>query len=176
MIHRNLAALGLAAGMALAVPTAQAQFAIEDDQGVGVTGAADFSYRYYLEQMQRFPDRLGMICVAAYELDKTGLHDQSFMFFSECARRGNPASMIYLSLMYELGLGTALDLEASTAWLKRSAEAGYSLGQYHYAMALLAGKGTPRDPAVAQLWLGRAAAQGDRDAAAALAKLASVND
>jgi len=176
MKSRLTALLMVTATMALTVPAAQAQFAIEDDQGIGVTGAADFSYRYYLEQMQRFPDRLGMICVAAYELDKTGLHDQSFMFFSECARRGNPASMIYLSLMYELGLGTAPDLDASTAWLKRSAEAGYSLGQYHYAMALLAGKGTPRDPAVAQLWLGRAAAQGDRDAAATLQKLAGVSD
>lgn len=156
----------LLAVLAAAAPSSgRAELAVEDDDGVGVVNPADFSYRYYLDQMQRFPDRLGIICVNAYELDKSGRHDQSFMLFSQCAERGNPPAMIYLSLMHELGLGTPRDAGKATDWLRRAAEAGYSVGQYHYGKALIHGRGVVADPARGRAWLERAAAQGDRDAA-----------
>lgn len=158
-----LAAAGLM--LAAAILPVRAELAVEDEQDGGVLNGADFSYRYYLDQMRRFPDRLGIICVNAYELDKSGRHDQSFLLFNECAGRGNPPAMIYLALMHELGLGTPADLAASAAWLRRAAETGYSVGQYHYGAALLRGRGTVRDPAAARAWLEKAAAQGDRDAA-----------
>lgn len=162
----------LLAACALSGPVS-AQFAVEDDQGVGVTNAADFSYRYYLDQMDRFPERLGIICVSAYELDKTGHHDQSLMFFTECARRGNAPAMVYLSLLYEVGLGTAADPVAATDWLRRAAETGYAPGQYEYGLALLRGQGVGADRAAARHWFSLAAAQGDDDARRRLEALAA---
>ena len=161
-------ALGIAATVCAPAP-ARAELAEEDDNGVGVVNGADFSYRYYLDQMRRFPDRLGIICVNAYELDKTGRHDQSFMLFNECAERGNPPAMIYLSLMHELGLGTPRDPRKAVDWLRRAAETGYSVAQYHYGAALLTGQGGSPDRAAGKRWLEKAAAQGDRDAARLLA-------
>lgn len=166
-LNRRLAAVCAAwlGAAAFAPPAAAELWAEQEEEGGGVVDGADFSHRYYLDQMRRFPDRLGMICVNAYELDKSGRHDQSFLLFSECAERGNPPAMIYLSLMHELGLGTPRDAAKAVDWLRRAAETGYSTGQYHYGAALLAGRGAAADPAQARVWLRRAAAQGDRDAA-----------
>lgn len=149
----------------------QAQFYPEEVTGDGVLNPSDFSWRYYLDQMRRFPDRIGIICVNAYELDKSGNHAQSFAFFSECARRGNAPSMIYLAHLIEHGLGTDADPAAAAGWLRRSAETGYSVGQYHYGLALLRGEGVAVDREGARHWLQLAAAQGDPDAAAALQQL-----
>lgn len=165
--HGRLAAVCAVwlAAAAFASPAARAELWVEqEEEGGGVVDGADFSYRYYLDQMRRFPDRLGIICVNAYELDKSGRHDQSFLLFNECAERGNPPAMIYLSLMHELGLGTPPDLGKAADWLRRAAATGYSTAQYHYGQALLSGRGVAADPAQARLWLSRAAAQGDRDA------------
>lgn len=166
-LHRRFAAVCAAwlAAATLAPPTAAELWVEQEEEGGGVVDGADFSYRYYLDQMRRFPDRLGIICVNAYELDKSGRHDQSFLLFNECAERGNPPAMIYLSLMHELGLGTPPDLGKAADWLRRAAETGYSTAQYHYGKALLSGRGVAADPAQARVWLSRAAAQGDRDAA-----------
>lgn len=160
-----LATFCFAALAAASFSPARAELAVEEDYGFGVVNPADFSHRYYIEQMNRFPDRLGIICVNAYELDKSGRHDQSFMLFNQCAERGNPPAMIYLSLMHEMGMGTPRDPAKATDWLRRAAETGYSVGQYHYGVALLHGRGAPTDPTQARIWLERAAAQGDRDAA-----------
>lgn len=148
-----------------------AQLAQEDADADGVLDPVDFSFRYYIDHMNRFPDRVGIICVNAYWLDKTGDHEAALAFFNECAKRGNPPSMIYLSNMYELGHGVPVDLSKSTGWLKRAAETGYAVGQYHYGMALLQGKGVGRDVNAGKAWLRKAAAQGDDDARAALANL-----
>lgn len=174
--RRLIALVASASACFLATATtprpAHAQFAVEEEEDDhGVLGGADFSFRYYKDALRRFPERAGIICVAAYELDKTGRHDQSIAFFRECARAGNPPAMIYLALMHELGLGTPVDPMAATDWLRRAAETGYSLGQYHYGMALLRGTGVTADAGAARLWLARAADQGDVDAAAALSGL-----
>jgi len=143
---------------------ARAEFYVEEITGDGVLNPADFSWRYYAEQMQRFPERLGFICMNAYELDKTGNHQQSFQFFSECAQRGNAASMIYLAHLYEQGFGVPANAAHATAWLRRAAETGYSLAQYHYGIALLLGRGVAKDRVAAEQWLRRAAAQDDAGA------------
>ena len=54
--------------------------------------------------------------------------------------------------------------------MKQAAEAGSSAGQLDYALALLRGHGAARDVESARMWLQRAADQGDRDAAALLAR------
>jgi uncharacterized protein len=165
MFRSAALALALLAGAGPAL----GQLAVEDADAGGVLNPVDFSYRYYLEQMDRFPERLGIICGSAYELDKTGQHDQSLMFFEECARRGNPPSMIYLAQLYETGAGTPADPEKAALWTRRAAESGWSSAQYEYGLALIGGKGMSRDAVAGLAWLRKAGAQGDRDALAFLA-------
>lgn len=145
---------------------AQAEFGVEQADEVGVTNPSDFSWRTYHEAMIRFPDRLGIICRNAYELHKMGNHDDALAFFTECAERGNPPSMINLAAIYDLGLGVPKDAAQSTLWLKRAAEKNYSAAQYDYGLALLRGHGVPRDETLGREWIGKAAAQGDKDALA----------
>ena len=149
--------------IAFAAPC-RAQFAVEDADENGVVNPADFSWRYYLDKMNRSPDQIGIICVNAYWLDKTGDHASSRRFFEECARRGNAPAMIYLSTLHEQGLGTPRNVPEATAWLRRAAETGYALGQFHYGVALLSGRGVTRDEEAAMAWIGKAAAQGNVDA------------
>jgi TPR repeat protein len=147
----------------------RAQLAVEEVDGDGILNPSDFSWRYYVEEMNRFPDRLGIICVNGYELDKTGDHVGALAFLKECARRGNAQSMVYLAVMIETGHGSPVDPREAANWLRRSAETGYALGQYHYGVTLLLGRGVERNLTAAHLWLAKAAAQGESDAAALIA-------
>jgi TPR repeat protein len=166
---RSIAFVALFGAILLASPL-RAEFGVEHPDEVGVTDPSDFSWRAYKEAMDRFPDRIGIICHNAYELDKSGDHKDAFMFFSECAKRGNPASMINLAEFYDMGWGVPADAVQSTEWLRRAAEKDYSAAQYEYGLALLRGHGAPRDIPLARAWLEKAAAQGDRDAQSLLDK------
>lgn len=159
----------LVATLALALThatTCQAQLTVDEVTGDGFLNPSDTSWYYYLDQMRRFPGRLGIICVNGYELDKTGDHVAGHAFLSECAKRGNPPSMIFLSEMYQAGRGTRADPEAAAAWLRKAAETGYAVAQYHFGVALLLGQGIARDEPAGRHWLRKAAEQGDRDAQA----------
>lgn len=150
--------------LALAATPARAQFAEEDADEHGVVNPADFSWRSYVERMDRMPDRIGIVCVNAYWLDKTGDHESALRFFQECARRGNPPAMIHLSTLHEHGRGTRRDVAEATRWLRRAAETGYALAQFHYGVALLRGHGVAPDGDAGRAWIARAAAQGNEDA------------
>ena len=103
-----------------------------------------------------------------YETQKGGLHAEAFDALQDCAESGNAPSMILLSHAYENGLGTAPDPERATHWARQAALSGYSLGQYHYGMALLRGYGVAQDAGQGRYWLGLAAAGGDENAAEVL--------
>lgn len=148
---------------ALTLP-ARAELGREDSDATGTLNPVDFSYRFYLDAMNHFPDRIGIICGNAYELDKAGERKDSAMFFEECAKRGNAPSMIYLSALYEGGAGAAPNMERSVYWLKKAAESGWSSAQYIYGKALIEGHGMPADVKAGEDWLRKAAAQGDKDA------------
>lgn len=148
----------------IAPHTSFGQLTRDIETGSGYLNPSDTSWRYYVDQMNRFPERLGFICMNGYELNKTGDHDDGFKFMAECARRGNPASMVYLSQMYADGLGVEQDPSQARAWLRRAAETGYSAAEFHYGTALLLGIGGPADPPAARYWLRRAAEHGDDDA------------
>ena len=147
-------------------PPLHAEFGAENADDAGVTNPSDFSWRAYREAMDRFPDRIGIICHNAYELNKAGDDKDAFMFFKECAERGNPPAMINLAQLYDMGSGVPADAALSTAWLRRAAETGYSAAQYDYGLALLRGHGVARDESLARIWIEKAAAQGDKDAQA----------
>lgn len=159
--------LALVLALAAALP-ARAQLSTDARSGDGYVNPTDTSWRYYMDQMDRFPDRIGFICMNGYELNKTGDHHDGLRFMAECARRGNAPSMIYLSQMYADGLGVAVDAAQATEWLRRAAEKGYSAAEYHYGVALLLGDGVTADEAGARHWLQRAALHGDDDARALL--------
>lgn len=152
-----------------------AQFAIEDvDDDGGVTNPVDYSWRYYTDQMQRFPERIGTICYNAYLLDKAGLHRDGEMFLTACAERGSTSAMIYLALLHEQGVHRPPDQQKATGWIKRAAEHGNAIAQYHYAMALLQGTGIPASVDEAIVWLRKSAQQGQVEAHQALQALGAI--
>lgn len=159
---------------ALPLTAAKGEFATEHADSEGVTNPSDFSWRYYREAIKRFPERIGIICHAAYLLDKTDADDDVLMFMTECANHGSVAAMIYIASLYENGLNNdPPDYEKSAKWLHRAAntkdEAGYCyLGAYHYGVALAEGKGINRNLQEAKLYLERAAEIGIPEAVAYL--------
>lgn len=164
-----LATSGLLATAPAHADTAQLPETAQANDG-GIINASDSPLYRFVEIMDRFPDRVGIICQNAYYLDKTGGHEGAMAFLKECAKRGNAPSMVYLAHLYDQGRSEQRNPEASTYWVKRGADSGYSTAQYHYGMALLNGYGTAPDVRAAKLWLERAAEQGDADATRILAE------
>ncbi len=154
-------------GMILAVLSSKAvaQFAQEQvDEAGGVLNPSDFSWRYYIAQMNRFPERIGIICYNAYIVEKAGLHQDGFQFFNECAKRGSSSAMIQMSLYYDQGfyhqgLQTEPNPRVSTLWLRRAAQAGHPWAQLHYGRRLIDGHGVDQNKALGQEWIGKAAGQ-----------------
>lgn len=145
------------------------------NQDDGFLNPVDLDLRYYFEQLDRFPERLGVICWASYEMHKEGRHNNTMPLLNECADRGLVVSMLLLANMYELGLNSDTKQAAvSTLWLKRAALTGDSRGQLYYGKALLDGKGVQSNPRIAKQWLQLAANQGDEDAKILLSKLSHV--
>ena len=140
-----------------------AQFAQEEvDKAGGVLNPSDFSWHYYLDQMKRFPDRIGIICYNAYIVEKAGLHQEGFQFFSECAERGSTSAMIQMSLYYDQGfyhqgLLVEPDPRKSTLWLQRAARAGHPWAQLHYGRRLLSGHGIDKQEVEGRAWISKAA-------------------
>lgn len=148
-----------------------AQFANEESDENGVLNPVDYSWRYYKEQLKRFPERAGLVCYNAYLLDKSSIDPQGAIeFLTQCAEVGNVASMIYLSALYDSDAGgIPKDLPRSTMWLERAAkiedDAGYgSLARYHYGVALFEGRGVPVNQAQGRRYLELAAEEGIEDA------------
>ncbi len=123
------------------------------------------------ENIAAHPDRVGILCWIAYEVQKGGGEDHvaAAQAMTLCAESGNAPAMILLAHAYENGSGVPKDQVMATDWLRRAAETGYSMGEYHYAVALAKGIGTPADPEAAQQWMQRAAEHGSEDAVLALA-------
>lgn len=136
----------------------------EIDSHGGVINGSDFSWRYYHEQLKRFPQRLGIICYNAYLLDKAGLHKEGEAFLLNCAQRGSTSAMIYLALLYEQGFVGEPDLQKATYWIKKAAKLGNPIAQYHYGLALLTGDGIAINRKQGIFWLQKAAAQGEIEA------------
>jgi uncharacterized protein len=161
--------------LALSSLPAYAGFLTEDADETGVLNPNDNSWRAYISLLDRFPDRLGLTCDAAYLLDKGGDHEQAIRLFKECSKRGNAPSMVYLSYFYEGGRGVPVDMVEATRWMKKAAETGYGLAEYHYGMALLQGLGVERNDTEGRAWIVKAAEQKDKDAIALVRSGFSAN-
>ena len=147
----------------------------EIDEYGGTLNPTDFSWHYYQEQMDRFPQRIGTICYNAYLLDKGGLHSDSEKFLIQCAQRGSTSAMIYLAMLYEQGTIREPQPTLSTQWLAKAANAGNPIAQYHYGMALINGVGITEQPQAGIQWIARAAKQGETLAIKHLANARCLN-
>ena len=123
---------------------------------------------------ERFAEEQGpehpLYCMYGYFASKTGNHETARRIFKRCVEEANnPAAMVYLSLFYEEGLGTAPDPTKAEALMRQAAEQGHSVAQYHLGKDLLRKAETAAERAEGLRWLERAAQQGDEDAASLLA-------
>jgi len=115
-------------------------------------------------------------CAVGQAAQMQGDHETALWIFSTCAREGNVYGMMSLALMYELGLGVARSDERAADLYRQVAHhpdhAGYGRnGKYYYALALLQGRGLPRDEALGLHWMREAARFGQEDALLFLARL-----
>jgi TPR repeat protein len=155
--------------LALAVALFDAASAMADD--VGTLNPEEGGVASLAEKIRGRPETAGFHCWIAYETQKGGggLHSEALAAMQLCAEEGNAPSMILLAHAFENGLGAPKDPVRAVLWFKQAALAGYSVGQFHYGVALREGRGVPRDEGQARFWLMQAAAQGDLDAARLLA-------
>lgn len=130
-----------------------------------VASADDLSYQGFVNSDKRIK------CLYGYAAAKTGDHEAAMQIFNDCIARWNDVySMIWLAQMYESGSGVPKDLGKAAAMIRHAAEqpdgtAYVSLARYHWGVALWEGVGVDPDPDQARMWLGRAAAEGQAEAA-----------
>ncbi len=79
-----------------------------------------------------------------------------------------PTAHFLLGAMTEAGACAAPDLTTAAAHYRRGAEHGHTGSKTRLGLALLTGRGTPRNLVEAETWLRRAAHDGDKTAAALL--------
>lgn len=142
--------------------------AIADDgsDAEGYVNPDENNFLRLREELRQRPERAGFLCWAVYEVQKGGspYHDMALDALKECVAVGNAPSMILLAHAYENGLGTEKSPELSTYWVRKAAEKGYAIGQYHYGVALVRGFGTKADIDAGRDWLTKAAENGNEDA------------
>ena len=110
-----------------------------------------------------------VVCAYANLAIKCGDHALAHRILDKCIAKGYAASMILKGLLFEDGRGTAIDLAQAAALYKQAGATGEghyaALGKLHYASALHAGLGVPKDEAEARKWFQKAADEGSEDAA-----------
>ncbi len=157
-------ALFLAGLMTLAALTGAA--ADDGSDADGYVNPDENNFLRLQEELRLRPERAGFLCWAAYEVQKGGTpyHGLALDALKACVDAGNAPSMILLAHAYENGLGTEKSPEMSTHWVRKAAERGYAIGQYHYGVALVRGFGTKADVDAGRDWLTKAAENGNADA------------
>jgi len=105
-----------------------------------------------------------ILCTLGWLAVKFAYYDEGARIFKQCAGRGNEASMIWMSQLYDNGLGVVKDPKMAVEWERKAAELGYSIGQYDYGLSILRGRTDVQDMAVGKTLIRRAADQGDDSA------------
>ena len=80
------------------------------------------------------------------------------------AKEGDPRSQYAMGLLYENGLGVAIDPAVAATWYLKAAEQGNSDAQYNLGVMFERGVGVPVNHTEAARWYRPAAEQGDIDA------------
>jgi len=134
-----------------------------DDEGV--TNPEEMSIISYIYKLAPALSRNQQTaCNWGYAATIAGEYKTAVDIFRKCAKFGNQASKIWMSYMYQNGLGVKQSPVKSTEWVKESANDGYSIGQFNYGLSLLKGYGVIRDLEAGKSFIDQAAEQGDKDA------------
>ena len=100
---------------------------------------------------------------------------QAALWYEKAARQGHAPAVFDLGQMHFLGEGVAQDHKQALAYFLKAAEHGepplLALAQCRIGECFERGWGTAVDLAAARSWYAKAAAQGDEDARASLARL-----
>ena len=96
--------------------------------------------------------------LAAYEANNLPL---AYKEFREAADKGHADSQFNVALMFEKGIGVAMDEKEAVAWYGKSAAQGNSAAQFNLGVMYENGRGTAVDFAKAHEWYRKASVQGD---------------
>ena len=96
---------------------------------------------------------------------------QILHWLENAAKGGLPTAQYMLGELHERGLAGAVDLSAAAAAYQAAAALGHRNAQARYGLALMQGRGVPRDELGGESWLRRAAMAGDPEAAALVGDL-----
>ncbi|GJL99913.1 MAG: hypothetical protein DHS20C07_15930 [Methyloligella sp.] len=131
----------------------------------GVTNPEEMSIKSYIYKLTPALSRNQQsACAWGYAATIAGEYKTAVDIFRQCATYGNQASKIWMSYMYQNGLGVKKDPVKSTDWVRESAQDGYSIGEFNYGLSLLKGYGVRRNVKAGKSFIDRAAKQGDVDA------------
>lgn len=101
---------------------------------------------------------------------------QAFHWYSLAANSGDPQAQTALGMMYEDGIGTALDTAAAARWYRRAAADGYLAAQNRLGILYYRGIGVPQDRQEGLFLIHRAADAGEPTAQANLGYLLLFGD
>ena len=88
-----------------------------------------------------------------------------FKWLTKAANQGEQDAMIDLANCYREGVGTAVDYKKAAKLVRKSAESGYSRGQYAMGVYYVDGIGVQKNSNEAFKWFAKAAEQGNKDVA-----------
>ena len=95
--------------------------------------------------------------MAAFESKNFARAAQSLGPFAE---QGNPDAQHRLAIMYQTGLGVAVNELMAVKWMKAAAEQGHAVAQHGLGFMYLEGECVEKEPAKAAEWFEKAANQG----------------
>jgi TPR repeat protein len=93
---------------------------------------------------------------------------EAHKLLSAAAEKNLPAAICMLGIMADSGVGEPADLPTAAKHFERGAGMGHGPSQLRYGLALLNGRGVPRDTFAGESWLRRAALTGEPQAAVTL--------
>ena len=153
-----LSAILLTGAAALAQDNREQQV---DDEGI--TNPEELTIQHFAKYHD-FKRGDPIMCTVGWLAIKLAYYDEGAKIFKQCAEMGNEASMIWMSQLYDNGLGVIKDTKVAVEWERKAAELGYSIGEYNYGLSILRGRTEIQDMAVGKNWIKRAAGQGDDSA------------
>ncbi len=158
-------------------PGGESQFGYMLHDGIG--GPADSSGA--MDWLKKAADQGDVYGEALYGYYQVGLHSsepnadlgQPIAYLTDAADHGQMLAQATLgTIVYEMGVGTAVDWDKAAHYSRLAADQGYALAQTELARMYLSGRGVEKNDEVAIALLHKAAAQKNATSMTILAQLA----
>jgi TPR repeat protein len=159
----NMAKGFMAAAAAILVFSAPARAGETVETADGTLNPQELTLQYYAGKTAE-PQFDQKMCVFGYPAAKMGDHVLAMKIFERCSSEGLLAAMPWAAWEEENGYLPGTSPEKAAEYDRRSADAGYSIGQLNYGLDLLRGRGVKRDDVLGRNFVDRAARQGDPNA------------